>query len=380
MATGTVKKRGKAWQIDISLGYIDGKQKRKRWTSKATTKAEATAEMNDELYKLNRQTRTGEAVDNDYRLSDLFESWKDHIQTNIVNPNTRRDYIYYIEHAMNVLPDNIAEINLRSVDDMMLEITQDKGLSHNLANKILARLKSMLNYGVSRGVLSSNPIKEAKPLPKKPVKHRRALTKEEVQTLLDTAPPKWSTIWRLILSTGLRKQEFLNLRWNNIDLDKRIMRVLPTDKWSPKTSTSIRTIPLTDNVVKDLKKIKKQAESINNYVFTTDTGKQLNHLLRTLKTHLHNMFCAIHEIPYGKRLNKKEQQLYNKHSLEIEAEMKRIDLHALRYTFCTQLIGAGVDLKTVQRLMGHSSPEVTLKIYAQYCHGNAESAIDNIPW
>ncbi len=380
MATGTVKKRDKNWQIDISLGYIDGKQKRKRWTSKAPTKAEATAEMNDELYKLNRVKRTGEAIDNDYRLSDLFESWKDHIQTNIVNPNTRRDYIYYIEHAMNLLPENVSGISLKTIDIMMLEITQNKGLSHNLANKILARLKSLLDYGVSRDLLNSNPIKAAKPLPKKPVKHRRALTKDEVEVLLNTAPPKWTVIWRLILSTGLRKQELLNLRWNNIDLTKKIMRVLPTDKWSPKTSTSIRTIPLTENVANDLAELKKEAASKDDYVFLTDTGKQLNHLLRTLKTHIHNMLCTIYGVQYGKRLNKKEMELYTKYSAEIEAEMKRIDLHALRYTFCTQLIGSGVDLKTVQRLMGHSSPEVTLKIYAQYCHGNAESAIDNIPW
>lgn len=379
MATGTVRKRNNKWQIDISLGYIDGKQKRKRWTSKATTKAEAVNEMNDELYKLNRQTRSGEAYDNEYPLKDLFEEWSQYTITNNTNPKTAHDYILTARRLVEFYPENanVSDVTPRSIDERLSQLTET--LSNNSINKSLARFKAMLRYGVSRKVIHDNPINDVKPLPCKRVKLRRALTNEEAKSLINNAPGEWPKLWRFILSTGLRKQEVIELRWKNVDLEKGIIRVLPTDKWKPKSETGIRTIPLSDDVRNDLASIKKNSNT--ERVFTTSGGEKLNtYFLKALRAHMHNAFCEIYGLPYGKRLNKTEQIKYNEHKEKIEKELKLIDLHGLRYTFCTHLIGSGVDIKTVQKLMGHSSPDVTLKIYAQYCHGNAENAVKNFPW
>ncbi len=379
MATGTIRKRGKHWQIDISLGYIDGKQKRKRWTSKALTKAEAVNEMNDELYKLNRVTRTGMVYDNDYNLHELFNQWSEYVQTNNTNPKTAHDYILCANRAIEYFPCHtlVSDITPQKIDNLLSELTNE--LSNNSINKTLARFKAMFEYGVSRKIILENPVTPVKPLPSKRVKLRRALTIEEAKALVKHAPGEWPILWRFILSTGLRKQEVIQLSWKNVDLERGIIRVFPTDKWSPKSEAGIRTIPLSGDVKNDLAEIKSHSET--DLVFTTGTGEKLNtYFLKALRAHMHNAFCEIYNLPYGKRLNKKEQDKYNKYKDQIEADLKMIDLHALRYTFCTHLIGSGVDIKTVQKLMGHSSPEVTLKIYAQYCHGNAENAVQNFPW
>ncbi len=377
MATGTVKKRGKSWQIYISMGYVDGKQKRKRWTSKATTKAEATAEMNDELHKLNRIERTGKVGDNDYLLSDLFESWSRHIDTTVINPNTNTDYKYYITRISEFLPAHvkIRDLTLVLLDDTIAKMTGK--YSNNTINKSLSTLKSMLDYGVSRSIIAYNPIKELKLLPKKKVFDTRALTEEEANTLIEVAPPKWATLWRFILSTGLRREEVTRLCWDNVDLKKKVVRVLPTDDWSPKTEDSIRTVPLTDKVVKELKKL----DRVNDYVFVTKNGTTLkNNMLRELRIHMKQAFCKLRGLPYGKRLNKKEQEAYEEHREWIEKNLKLIKVHALRYTFCTHLLANGVDLKTAQKLMGHRDPEMIMRIYGQYCHGNAETAVTKLPW
>lgn len=377
MATGKITKRGKGWQIDISMGSIDGVRKRKRWMSKATTKAEATSEMNNELYKLNRQTRNGEVVDNEYLLSDLTNQWFEHIAVTIVNSKTNSGYQNDIKRIAQYLPSNIVISGLtpQVIDQVLAEMTEK--YSHDSINKGLTRLRTMIDYGVSRSILFDNPIAAVKLLPKKRMFFKRALTVEEAKELIKVAPKRWSIIWRFILSTGLRRQELIELTWSNVDLANKLIRVLPTDKWKPKTKDSIRTIPISDKLVADLKSLDREAE----HVFVSSQGNQLKHnLIRELRGHMHNAFCSLYGLTYGKRLNKKEKAEYDKYADKIEADLKQINIHALRYTFCTHLISSGVDIKTVQKLMGHNNPEVTLRVYAQYCHGNAESAIDKLPW
>lgn len=67
----------------------------------------------------------------------------------------------------------------------------------------------------------------------------------------------------------------------------------------------------------------------------------------------------------------------NNKRMQQEAMM---DFHALRYTFCTQLIREGINIKTVQRIMGHENIQTTLNIYAQYCPEDAENIVDKLPW
>ncbi|MBO4365458.1 MAG: tyrosine-type recombinase/integrase, partial [Eggerthellaceae bacterium] len=48
--------------------------------------------------------------------------------------------------------------------------------------------------------------------------------------------------------------------------------------------------------------------------------------------------------------------------------------HVLRHTYCTLLCAAGVDLRTIQYLMGHSDPQTTMKVYTHYVQSNGEQA------
>ena len=61
---------------------------------------------------------------------------------------------------------------------------------------------------------------------------------------------------------------------------------------------------------------------------------------------------------YPDVVTKQRKRFLAKHNLAY------VDLHGLRHTYCTMLIAAGVDAKTVQQLMGHSDPRMTMKLYA----------------
>ena len=374
MATGTVRKRGKHWQIDISLGYIEGKQKRKRWTSKALTKAEAINEMNDELYKLNRVARTGGAIDNSYLLANLYEDWCKYLDLKALAKSTLRLYRTYCLDMITELNSlgitKVGDITAKAINEVALEMINHQ--SHNTTNKCIKYLKSMLNWGVESEIILSNPIAKIKLLPNKRVKLRRALTADEAKALIKEAPPSYSLIWRFFLSTGLRRNELTTLTWNNIDLEAKTVRVVKS-----KTEAGKRTIPLSPELVKELLKTKNK----KGLVFKTQNdGIRTNNLIRELRRHMKRVLLTNQGIPCGTKMSRTTIKNNKEAINEIELDLQKIDIHALRYTFCTHLIGTGVDIKTVQSLMGHSSPEVTLRVYAQYCHGNAESAIDKLPW
>jgi len=380
MAAGRVYQRGKVWYLDYSTGrVIDGKHERVRRRSQARNKTGAQEELNEELYKLRRATLAGGAPDNRYPLDLLYADWRESLGLTISNQVTREGYLFKIKWFMDYFAEQgiicVDELTPLRFDATLKDLSE--GLSNRSLNDGLKTLRSMLKYGVSRKLIASNPLEQVKYLPDKPVKRRRALTEEECAALLSTCPAEFYPLWLFMLSTGVRKGELIELEWKAVDLKKMVVHVHPTDEWKPKTDSGIRTIPLSGKCCTALKKLPK----ISEIVFCTPQGRRRrNNLVRTLTAHLRNALCSLENIPYGKRLNKKEREQHGTRLAEIEEDLKRIDVHCLRYTFCTHLIKHGVDIKTVQRLMGHSSPTVTLRIYAQYSHGNAECAIDKLPW
>ena len=63
----------------------------------------------------------------------------------------------------------------------------------------------------------------------------------------------------------------------------------------------------------------------------------------------------------------------------VDSAGRYADVHALRTTFATNLIAAGVDVKTAQALLGHASAVMTLDVYAKVFHGSDEAAIARLP-
>ena len=380
MASGRVYRRYTNWYIDIYTGrIIDGKRERVRYASTHKYKAGAQEELAAELNRLNRAAKIGGAPDNNYPLAELLKLWLSHITNNTPNPQTCAEYSNQAKEGISALESirifSAEQLTPTAIDDMIAELL--KRYSHNTINKIIAKLKALLNFGVERGLIARNNIATYKKLPEKRVKLRRALTEDEARKLLEIAPEPFNLIWRFILSTGLRKEELTNLQWQNIDLKAGIVKVHPVDEWTPKTDTGIRVIPLSENLIKALSDI----QSKSGYVFPTPDGKRRkNNLLREFRAHIRNTLLSMREQPHGQRVSKKKNPDYQRIRAEVEDELQKLDLHALRYTFCTQLIAKGVDVKTVQKLMGHKSPEITLRIYAQYCHGNADSAIKALSW
>jgi len=160
--------------------------------------------------------------------------------------------------------------------------------------------------------------------------------------------------------TGLRIGELCALKWENIDLDSRVItinktiqRIKITDDVqkaktkiiidTPKSAASIRAIPIPEILLHKLKCFKSKS---NTYLLTNTTEYvEPRKYQRHFKSYLEA--CAVN---------------YN-------------NFHTLRHTFATMAISRGMDIKTLSILLGHSDVSFTMK---RYVHPNMEHKREQI--
>lgn len=166
------------------------------------------------------------------------------------------------------------------------------------------------------------------------------LVDAELDELIDTVPEGCRSLVTLIGLTGLRSAEARGLRWEDVDLDQRVLRVVgQADEhggWSPtvKSASSKREVPLTKRVVAALAEQRKLTGS-GEFVFATRTGRTRTNA---------NLWRAV-------RL------------ATIRADLKRVGVHDLRHSFAMNALGRGVPLYVVSKILGHTTPEFTAARY-----------------
>ncbi|MCJ7645574.1 site-specific integrase [bacterium] len=174
-----------------------------------------------------------------------------------------------------------------------------------------------------------NPLKDVKLLKNANVRELRYLTLEEIEKILSIADPLMQKVITLLLNTGLRRAELTCLQWEDIDFQSRLIKVQSKSEcgFHPKNYKA-RSIPMNAEAERILLDLPQRGK----YVF--DNG--------------HNM--PLHdETWFWKRFSK----------ILKKAGIRNACMHTLRHTFASYLVMSGVDLSTVQELLGHSSIKVT---------------------
>ncbi|MCP4368683.1 MAG: site-specific integrase [Deltaproteobacteria bacterium] len=153
---------------------------------------------------------------------------------------------------------------------------------------------------------------------------------------------KYKTLFMLAIMSGARQGELLGLKWADLDLKNKqikIRRTFNNQAWNkPKTRSSKREIDLGPTMIRALKKWRLACPPNKlDLMFPNEAGKPLNH-----------------------------NNMVNRHftTALIKAKIDRIRFHDLRHTYASLLIEQGENIKYIQSQLGHSNPTVTLNVYA----------------
>ena len=268
-------------------------------------------------------------------------------------------------------------------DDFLLSLKENKKNSNTIRHYYIY-LKNISAFGYNRGYLKKDIGKLITKPEKVNVTQKNIFTKEQLNHCLNKAN---NDTWKLIIFLGgfygLRREEIVGLRWQDIDFEKREMTIQNTGilaiingkerfifQNDTKTESSIRTLPLSNKLIKLL--IKQR-----------ELQKERKHLFGDSELVITNEINKPFRPDYISKKFKKFLLKYNelndmKKDFEKEMKLPVIRLHDLRHTCATLLYEAGVDIKTIQYWLGHSSIRVTLDIYTEFSKAKLNSAKDII--
>jgi integrase len=206
-------------------------------------------------------------------------------------------------------------------------------------NRELAFLRRVYNVAIDDGRAEINPVK-SKIFFRENNARVRFLGDDEQTRLRDAVGPDVWPLVAIALHTGLRRSEQFNLRWEHVDFTTGILTV-PRSKHG-----EARRVPMNDTVRDILRTFPSRLKAA--WVFPSATGETpldaCNFVRRVFVPALR------------------------------AARIEGFRWHDLRHTFASRLTMAGVDLRTVQELMGHKSLAMTLR----YAHLSPAHQLDAV--
>lgn len=208
----------------------------------------------------------------------------------------------------------------------------------------------------------------------------KALTLEQQKLFLDFVKRSdtyahWYPLFSFLLGTGMRIGETFGLRWKDVDLDAKVISVnhnlvyyqhgdgkCKFEITPPKTKAGVRTIPMINSVREALEAEKSyQQEKGIKYRIRIDGNRDFIFL---------NMNGSVHNQGTVNRAIKRIVRDYNDEVISSgllqkdQVLLPYFSCHCFRHTFATRMIEAGVNLKVVQTVLGHTDITTTMNIYA----------------
>lgn len=318
------------------------------------------------------------AVASDMKFSDLADQWITTYKSGL-QPYTIVTYKTVIE---NHIKPAIGKYQLNKLEPIhiqkMISDAVTSGLSSSVVKKMKVFTNAILEVAIDNKLIYANPCRKIKlpPMPKNkkvkeaflPIEEQRIINFASEYAKLRTKSKPYSTGWCIIilLKSGLRTEELLGLRWSDIDTELRTISVnqvvslkdgMPYIKPIPKSESSERTIPMHD-LAKQAFELVTKINNAENLIFPNADGGIWAE--RNFQRAYTNYFTA---------LNK---------SLDENEKVKYRSPHCCRHTFATNLNRAGVDIKTMSELLGHSTVEMSLNVYTHTDQAAMTDAISRL--
>jgi integrase len=225
----------------------------------------------------------------------------------------------------------------------------------NTTRNVRACLRAALNFAIKRRYINYNVARFVE-MPDIPKSRVVPLTSAQAQALLDIVKGHHvEAAYYLAVVLGLREGEILAIRWQDVDLAARVLRVTGTLRrhkgqllrTRPKTDNSHDTMPLPDVIVNLLRPLERG----HGYVFTTDTGN------------------AIDPVNFYKQFMRFRK---------LAGLPDTVTFHTLRHSSASFMIANGTHPRVVMEHLRHSQIGITMDTYGHLLDGAHREEMDKI--
>ena len=332
---GNIRKRSdNRWEARIQDGFRDDGKPRVISFYGKTQK-----EVRLKLAEFIKDKSGGLDVHRKYTFGEFADIWLEHHRHNIT-PTTYESYKY----TLKILKDYFGDFMLTDVKAFDVEVflrkLQEEGRSKSALAQARGMLYQIFHKAEANDFVRKNPVRFAdKMRSRDPVKRKEAFTADEVKLLMEKLPKdRMGYTIRLMLGTGMRSQEVLALEPKHIAEDGSVIQIRQATNMvkgtvvvgQPKSRDSYRDIPVPPNLRICAIKLR---DTSNKYIW--EVGKP-------------DSPCN----PSYFRDKFKE-------------EIKKIDgvrlltPHSCRHTYVSQMQALGIDIQTIQSIVGHACTDMT---------------------
>jgi len=362
-------KKNSKWVLD----YVDQHGQRRLETTDWTR-----PEDRDKAVKLlgdrERVIKKGEyqaPEDQARRFEELIEKYKKAVWENL-RETSRKDYGTRLRHIEN----HFRGVKIQAVDLLRVEEFKDSLLTRlkgkrkggrRTVNKCLVMLGALFKYGIKIKWALHNPARDVEKLKadtghKEELDDDSVLTTEEIKKLLeafDRSDPqeyRWALMILTALMTGLREGEIFGLTWNDVDWNRKQVKVRQQIQagrfYVAKTKSSRRSVDVPKVLMRELVEWRVRCpKGKHDLVFPNGAGGPENH---------------------GNLLNRGFYPALRR------AGIKRIRFHDLRHSYASLLIENGEHPKYIQAMLGHSSIKTTMDVYGHRMNKVNPEAADKL--
>ena len=380
----SIRKRGDAYLIVISMGYDnDGKRRKPRQktihTPTGLTKKQTEKWLDEQAMLFEMEVKkTQPSVKTDITLAEYTEMWLRDIAPNKLAKSTvireRQDIERFLpalgaRKLTDLRPEHFREL----YTDLRHQKSKNSGkpLSEATVEGVHACLCGILSDAMEGGYISHNPAWRTYRYGGK--KKRREIADEDTARLLLSSLTqeniKYETFFKLIIATGMRRGECCGLKWSDIDykdqtihVQRNVVKVTGEELIvkEPKTTSGDRYLYIsaeTEALLRDYRQYcEDEARHYENRIITDN-----DYLFRRRDT----------DIPMTPTtFTWRFKLILKKHGLP-----ENLTVHSLRHTAASLMIAGGADVATVAGILGHSQVSTTLDIYTHAFDKNKKAAI-----
>lgn len=360
-------------------GHIDHDGKQKRYGKSFKTKAEAERFRTEKQHELDKGGHRDPVAGTSLkRLCDDFLKSK--------APNVKPATIELYKLTIRRLIDHFgpskdaATIAARDADVFMGQQlhyldNEKRELSTWARSQMITHCRSIFKQAIRWSMATENPFTECE-RPKTRTRKWHHIRPAEYLRLREAAPDlRWRCLYAVLYTTGVRIGEAFSLTWADIDFERSVLRVqnragTPTTPPFTLKAHEKRTIPLTRHTLALLAEYQAQApEGVPHVFLTADRHRRI--------------------LQHWQRLGQVDRKWQNEYMVNnVNRDFKshcrragivfdgKLSVHTIRKSCGQNWALAGVPIKTLQYLMGHSNERTTLKFYAQMDPASAAQAVN----